>query len=189
MKYIMIFVFLIAGFGTAFSQVPVDPLRYKEFGFNMTGLVSNFIPFNSTKLGLQRYAFSYKFTRIRKKTSKLSTLRLGIGLDNILDDTEAFNFNFRLGVERKQILSDKWTFITGNDFILLLEPININASEEFFEDTPRIGIGYSRPFGIEFHLNNRISIYTETALQITAGFPPIAVRIVPPASIFLNVRM
>jgi len=50
-------------------------------------------------------------------------------------------------------------------------------------------VGYAHPFGIEFHLNNRVSLYTETALQVTVGFPPVTFRVVPPASIFLNVRM
>lgn len=59
----------------------------------------------------------------------------------------------------------------------------------FFDEDLRVGVGYSHPFGIEFHLNNRVSIYTETALQIAVGSPPVAIRVVPPASIFLNVRM
>lgn len=189
MKYLLIFAVWILGFGTVFTQVPVDPLKYKEYGFNMTGLVANFIPFNSTKLGIQRYALSYKYTRIKKKSGKLATLRLGMGLNNIFDADGTFNFNFRIGMEKKKKLSEKWTFISGNDFIMLVEPVNPNAKDFFFEDTPRIGVGYSHPFGIEYHLNNRVSIYTETALQIVAGFPPVAVRIVPPASIFLNVRM
>ncbi len=172
-----------------FAQVPVDPLKHKEYGFNMTGLASNFIPFNSTKLGLQRYAFAFKYTRIKKRTGKLATLRMGIGVDNIIDDTESFNFNFRIGGEKKRKLTDQWTFISGNEFIFFLEPLNANAVDLFFDGAPRIGVGYSHPFGIEFHLNNRISIYTETALQLTAGLPPIALRIVPPTSIFLNVKI
>jgi len=189
MKYILIVMLWILGIGTVFTQVPVNPEKYKEFGFNMTGLVSNFIPFNSTKLGLQRYAFSYKKTRIKKKSGKLATLRFGIGIDNIFDDNGFFNFNFRIGGEKKRKLSEKFTFISGNDFILLVEPVNENAKDLIFEDTPKIGVGYSHPFGIEFHLNNRVSLYTETALQVTVGFPPVVLRVVPPASIYLNVRM
>ncbi len=184
----MIFLLWILGVGTLFTQVPVDPINYKEFGLNMTGLVSNFIPFNSTKLGLQRYAFSYKKTRI-KKNGNLATFRLGLGFDNIFDANGFFNFNFRIGGEKKRKLSEKFTFISGNDFILFVEPINENAKDLTFDDMPKVGAGYSHPFGIEYHLNNRVSIYTETALEVTVGFPPVAVRMVPPASIFLNVRM
>ena len=189
MKYILIFAFLFFGFGAGSAQVPLDPVKYKEFGLNMTGLVSNFIPFNSTKLGIQRYAFAYKYTRIKKKSGKLATLRLGLGVDNIFDENNSFNFNFRIGMEKKRKLSEKWTFISGNDFILFVEPVNVNAKDFFFEDAPKIGVGYAHPFGIEFHINNRVSLYTETSLQITAGFPPVTLRVVPPASIFLNVKM
>ncbi len=34
------------------AQKPIDPERYKEYGFNMTGMIANFIPFNSTNFGI-----------------------------------------------------------------------------------------------------------------------------------------
>ncbi len=189
-KKILVLIFVFFSISLV-AQKPLDPERYKEYGFNMTGMIANFVPFNSTKLGLQRYAFSYKYTRKRKKSTKrkkegeLRTLRIGIGIDGLFDNNNIFNYNVRIGNEKKHILSKSWSYISANDFIMFVEP----SGTFFDEDIPNLGIGYARGYGIEYHINDRISIYTETALMVNVGFPPVQVRIVPPTSVFLNVKL
>lgn len=186
MKLLVIILFLIVNVSGAFSQDTINPLKYKEYGLNVTGLVTQLVPFNGGKLGRQRYAFSYKSTRITR-SKKLKTFRFGLGISSISGDGKNFGYNLRLGREEKHTINEHWTFITGNDFVMFVESSNIRNN--FFGGIPNIGVGYSRPLGIEYHLNNRLSIYTESALQVVTGFPPFAIRMLPPTSFFLNVKL
>ena len=147
----------------------------KEIGFNMTQLTSMFIPFNFTEIdpGL--------VTLRTKWYGKSQAFRLELGMDlssNFVTSEDRARFWLPMGPERrKHIRNSKWYYTTG--WMLF----GFSEMESFG------GVGFGKPYALEYHLNDQLFISTDTALLLAiAGNGPIF-RLRPPSNIFFNVRL
>jgi hypothetical protein len=158
--------------------------RYTSVGMNMTTLLSRLVPFGNgiplsgpTTLMMRRYNGNRAF-------------RMGLGLNASADATN-INAILRIGTERKKELNSKFTFTRGVDFVLGAGSFNTPGFR--FSDSEGGIIGALLSFGIEYNFNKNISLGTETlvfgGLATGNSDSGVALKIVPPVALFLNVKL
>jgi hypothetical protein len=166
----------------AFGQITQPDTTKKEFKniieLDATGLLQQFLFTSGTGSGyynITPYMISYK--RIFNNNN---AIRFGVGgttskdnsttNDSIENSSKRTNFNVGIGVEHYAYLTKRWNFFFGIDAIA-------NYSEnEYVQDnttgttntTKQINYGYgvSPLVGIQFKINSRISVSTETRYDI-----------------------
>lgn len=148
----------------------------KEVGINVTPLISKLIPFNlrdspnSNLIGLKTKWYHKKRAFIINFASDLSEQ-----FDN--------SFFLTIGYEKRHRVYKKFTYTTGFDFGLYGDPDAIDFSGPF--------VLFSRPYGLEYHINEKIFISTEArfmiGLLVDDGIGLLKLR--PPTSIFFNIRI
>jgi hypothetical protein len=164
----------------------LSPKREKTVSLNMTSLLSMVLPFNKTNpflVGPYNVAFkSYRNNR---------GWRFGIGanLNGLDDDLRNSNLNLRIGYEWRKPIYKRWYYTKGIDLNLFAGSLNIPNTP-----TNAMGMGISSVWGIEYYIQDRVSISTETALliatlsDIDTGIGALNIMIIPPIGLFLNVK-
>ncbi len=143
-----------------------------EFGINATNFINLFFSFNDNNALTNNYLLTYKRTKDDKKV-----IRMGIGLrgnhsiDNPDDDfsnfdkrtSSLFDLDYRLGVERQFSIKGKWSVNAGIDWIVGYRYDNVNTDEN--KVTRHVYYTGGGPVGgIQFMINERIGLLTETSL-------------------------
>ncbi len=147
--------------------------RTWEIGINATSFINTFLSFNDVTSGSGNYLFSLK-----KLDAQQKGMRLGLNLDFNNDKTDLNNVegtrindlaavSMRLGKEWQIPVYNRWYLLTGYDFLGSYR----YSSTETDSDTDLIKIStitYSLgagPFlGVQFRINERIGLFTESTL-------------------------
>lgn len=92
--------------------------------------------------------------------------RYGIGfsfnkLKNGSDDQKFLSTNFRIGFETKFRFDKRWSINRGSDIVVTL----FRGDNNFFEEKTKITrIGFVPFFGIQYNINPRINLTTESGI-------------------------
>jgi hypothetical protein len=160
---------------TTIEEKPTYPWSYStEVGLNMTNLLTKFVPLSFNNESIQMIGVKYRWYR-RNRAIKID---VGASVDS--DNGDQFRqqfFFFSFGVEKRRALgTNKFSYSSAWEMTL-----NANPNDFFF--------GFSRGYGIEYHFSNYAFVSTQTSLTIGASDQSgLAVKLLPPTSIFLNVR-
>lgn len=140
-----------------------------QLGLNATYFVSNFLGLNQNELVTSPYAFVGKLKYARM------ALRFGIGAEssnetqsgdfasNIFDRKKQ-GFDLRIGIERQQNISARWSVYYGLDALVGSQLDQTRASSVFDEVVTRTlnsYVGGGPLLGVQFNINKRISLSTE----------------------------
>ena len=168
-----------------------DTSYQKQFGVNATGLLANIFQFNDEN------SFDnpvYYFHSRKKKKNKNKNNRLGFGGNiQILGNGDGSNTflltNFRAGSDKSKYFGKAWEVYYGWDFHINLEVRAIGDNSSW-----QIALGPAPVFGLQYRLNERLSISTEASYHLLTLFSSlrnfdnigIATRFSAPDFIYLN---
>jgi hypothetical protein len=152
-----------------------DTIRH-QFGINVTQLVANLVRIGSSNVNIidtSPYTFTYKYS-----PKPNAALRLGLGVDLNLrnsidtfstDNNSTYDIAFRIGYEKQKVFKNAWTFSYGIDAIGGISHSKTETIDQFgFNTTTTISNWYSGiapMLGVAWHINQHISLSTETAWQ------------------------
>jgi len=181
-----LFIFIFSLFAFTISSEAQDLKYNKQYGFNGSALLSGLIDLPGSP-----YQFSVK-TYGEEKNKRLQ-LGLAVGANFTTanpDFSGGFSFQLKNGKEKFIDFGkdNKWRVFYGVDGVLSLA---LNS----FSDNLRVQIaGGFAPFaGLQFRLNDRLSIFTEASyqalLQIAPGGEDVSIGLngnfLPPAAIWI----
>lgn len=157
--------------------------RYTSVGMNMTTLFSRLVPFGN---GIP---LAGPTTIMLRKHVRNRAFRLGIGL-NTNQETDKANASIRIGLEKKKDINTKFIFTRGFDAIIAAGSFNIPGFR--FSNNSSTFLGALISLGLEYNLDTRISVGTETL--IIGGLQNenstfLAFKIVPPLALYLHVNL
>lgn len=180
-RIIVLFVAVSAAF---ISEAQITAPETKEtsgqktrmFGLNATSFVKNFLSFNDINPSTND-AFEFTFRCIGPKNiafrSNLGLLFSSTTATVSNDDDETslnfFNLNLALGVEKRTNLSERWLCYWGIDALIGVEMTKVeNKSGSFSskDEDSVISGGIAPVVGVQFNINDRISVSTEGSLGI-----------------------
>jgi hypothetical protein len=159
---------------------PMDStVRNNELSVDVTGFIQQFVPNSTDPLGFS-YTYQPTYLLAYKRGLGKSALRFGLGGQYSLNsDTGGYNSNsdytnydwrvhFRAGWERRWSLNRRWTCFAGVDGLIgtgkgLAHNLSTQAGRPDTRTTFK-SFGAGPVFGIQFHLNRRIALYTESSL-------------------------
>lgn len=165
--------------GILFSQTTTPDTTKKEFkniiGLDATGLFRQFFNLNSSSYYSYPYIISYK------RVFKNNALRINAGgniqttngtTNDTLKGTTTRNDLFvGIGFEHYSYISKRWNIYFGADAILKYQNYNYKSSRtattSYQQTQTEYGYGVSPLVGIQFLINSRLSIATETSYDIT----------------------
>ncbi|MCB0598394.1 MAG: hypothetical protein H6557_29350 [Lewinellaceae bacterium] len=158
--------------------------RYHSIGLNASPLLVQVAPFNrSNPKVLGPYFITY---RVYTDKDRAFRLALGWDVDASLTADEAQNhFNFRMGLERRRQIADRWSYSMAWDMAISGGDFNLPGEKDV--ETGFIGLGPT--WGFEFFINRTVSLSTEVSLWLgldtNEGIPRL--QVVPPVALLLNV--
>ena len=168
---LLILIFLIPIISTAQSEKEIPK---NEFGTDIIYLVQQVFNFNQGEF-YRPYSPAYSVTY--KRHFKKITTRIAIGgssssteIDNDLNADELRNvsqqLNYRVGVEKSMAIHKKWNFYYGIDFKHSTSKNRndgnySNGDFRYGYERTSSSLGLSPFFGIEFKINDKMSLQTE----------------------------
>ncbi len=155
--------------------------RKLEIGLNVTTVISSFLANNSDQLtnftfGQAGYPVSLKLGNNKK------ALRLAFGVNinrsNIFqtgfDEIQERSFiSAKVGGEKRLAIGKRWLFFYGFDVITFYEKLSstVNTSIDRVRITQNgFGGGVGPVYGLQFHLNHRMSLGCEGSLYTVVSF-------------------
>lgn len=176
---IIVLTLCVSGSACAQGFAPMDSVsRKNEMSMDVTGFVRQFVPGSSDPLSLGYYPPTYLLAY--KRSVGKGALRFGVGGLYTLDsDTGGYNshtdftsydwrLHLRAGWERRWSLSRRWSCFAGFDGLI---GTGQGVSNNFGTQAgrPRVhttfkSFGAGPVAGMQFHLNRRIALYTESML-------------------------
>lgn len=143
-------------------------------GMNATSFVKNFLSFNEVSTtGSSPFQFTFRYI-----TPSNFAFRAGLGVaavnsedkgDDDVTKNSISTFDISLGFEKRSMVAKRWTVFGGVDLLATSDmSTSENTSGDFkFKSTNRSSGGGVAPlFGIQFNINDRISLSTETQIRI-----------------------
>jgi hypothetical protein len=161
--------------GQTVKQPDQTNKEYKNvLAIDANGLLKQFFNFGQNPYFTSPYIIGYK------RIFKSNALRIGIGgnistgksefNDTSKNDNKRYNFNIGAGYERYSYISKRWNLYYGADAIFTYEYYdyhsNYSTTTSNKEITKQFGYGVSPFLGIQFRINSRLSISTETSYDI-----------------------
>lgn len=150
------------------------PDRYKVVGINTTPLLTQLIPFNrSNPLVAGPYFMTLRSYRGR------NAFRYGLGANlnsNSINNNNA-SLNLRLGWERRKSFYEQWSYSFGFDLFFSGGGFNLANTDIDFGS-----VGFGFVWGIEYFINQKVSLNIETALYAGTG----VFQFIPPVGLNLN---
>lgn len=173
---------LIFTLGTVYGQgfAPMDStVRNNELSVDVTGFIRQFVPNSVDPLG-NPYYYQPTYLLAYKRGLGNSALRFGVGGEySLRSDTGGYSSNtdftdyswrlhIRAGWEQRWSLSRRWTCYAGMDVLAgtgkgLAHNFSTQSGRPDVRTTFK-SIGAGPVMGIQFHLNRRIALYTESSL-------------------------
>ncbi len=179
MRITLIIVTIFTSSILAFGQETTQDTSKKEFknviGIDATNFVSRFFNFSSTPSYFNSpYVISYR------RIFKSNALRVGIGgnfqnnegtrNDTLHPSTKRISLNLGVGFEHYCYLSKRWNFFagaeafTGYSYYDGIYPYSSISYRE--QSNTSYSFGVSPLIGVQFKINSRLSISTETSYNI-----------------------
>jgi len=157
--------------------------RGVELGLNMSPLLSKFIPFQNATLISGPYNIVYR----GGKNNRFFQMKFGANvpsLDAFIQPSD-IHFNISLGFLRRRILSKRFSYSFGHNFMAYGGSLNTPADS----GADSAGLGYGFESNISFHLNKFIALETGLLLfaGIDLGYPRIT--FVPPLALNVVIRL
>jgi hypothetical protein len=153
---------------------PTYPWSYsKEIGLNMVNLATKFVPLNFNNSTIQHIAIKSRWYR-RTKAVKID-FGANVASEEEFDIESQF-FYLSFGIEkRRSIGQTKWSYTSSWE-------MTTEASPEVFS------LGVSRGYGIEYNLSKYMYLSTNTSFLFGIGGEGPVIKLLPPTSLFVNVR-
>lgn len=177
-KWILILIMPLCLSSIVWAQEEEKTPSRHQIGINATYFTSNFLGLNQNDLILGPYAISYKL-RMKK-----TYLRLGFGgkasnstrendfAANIFDRKTQI-FDVRAGLEWQKPLTDRWLLFYGIDAIVggaFNQTIALSSFDEVVNNINKTYFGAGPEIGIQFFINDRISLSTESTFYTKAVY-------------------
>lgn len=159
--------------------------RKHYLSINATFFLKQFLNFASQNFNVSSspYILDYRFVpkssgfRIsagisyNQKKTTIPASQSGTGVDET-DNSHVLTISYRLGYVYQKKIAKKWTIIAGAEFIgtVLDSTQTVTTSSDISSNKAKgwtIGLGPS--LGIQFDINKRMGLYTETAFYYTYG--------------------
>jgi len=165
--------------------------RTSEIGLNITNTLAGFFNAGGTNLPTDPFLLSYK------KANKSGAIRFGMNfkvtskkeflINSGERELKENDFFFRGGYEWRSVIDKRFTFYYGLDAVVEFENEQLNNISFNFDDISSFenvyGFGGGPVLGVLFHLNDRISLSTESSIygvllynesrqEIGNGLPP-----------------
>lgn len=162
----------------AYSQEALESAKQHQLGVNATAFISNFLSFNSSSPSMTPLSFMYK----HGDDQGAYRLLIGIGGNSQTSDQDGSDFsevqkNFetfiRSGKEWRFWVGDRWRPYVGVDGFASFERdiFETHSSFDDFKSTNQnISLGVGGLLGIQFQINDRIFLTTESYLDLFASY-------------------
>jgi hypothetical protein len=179
---VYIILFSILSIAQADNNNYTDSFRKKKFiGFNINPLLSQITPFNNIRQGITEPSIIFR------TYNKSYGSRIAIGINTDINTMDLIAFSFSAGLTKRKKLYNNFYWIGGFEFRTRAINRNLNTG-----GTTTLGnefVGIANVWGIEYQLNNALSVSTETALELGASLgvnsqPVLSLR--PPFSLQLH---
>lgn len=158
-----------------------DSFRKKRFiGFNANPLLSQITPFNNIRQGITDPAMIFR------SFNKSIGTRLAIGINTDVNTVELLAFSLYFGFTKRKKLYNNFYWTGGFEFRTRAVNNNTGGTSVTLGDE---FVGIANVWGIEYQINDAISISTETALELgtTLGINSrAAISLRPPLSLQLH---
>lgn len=158
--------------------------KIRTVSINITPLLITLSPFNKSNATIiGPYNVAFKFGRKNK------AFRIGMGAE-LNEAREESRLSFRIGYEKQINLSKKWMYYLGTDLIFFNGGLNTPNNSGNIAN----GVGVAPLWGIEYKIQENITLSTETALFIGMVektellSPQIGFFFIPPLGLNLNVK-
>ncbi len=150
----------------------------KEVCFNFMPLISTLVPFNIGEKDNGLVGIKTKFYGAK------TAFRISFGAN--IDGAQNLNFfHLGLGYENRYPIFGKFTYTSGWEGIIETV-VNINGNSGTRDN---LILGISKFYGLEYNINDKFFIGTESQLVMAIGLPSvIQIKFKPPVAIFVNVR-
>jgi hypothetical protein len=174
----MLFIFLAnTGYGQR-KNIIDSTYRKKFIGFNINPLLSQVMPFNNINQGVTDPSIIFRSYR-----EKFGT-RLAIGINTDVNTLDVIAFSGLMGIGSRKKLYNNFYWLSGFEFRVraINRQLNLPASTTLGNEF----VGIANYWGIEYQINNAISISTETAFEFGINPGPFAEAVVslrPPISL------
>jgi hypothetical protein len=181
MKQLPIILLFFFGSTSLFAQEEKKILGH-EIGLNATFLVNEILSFDGEDPAEEPFALYYKLIGNRKFAFRFG---LGLQVDNReLEETDdpgtnpqnsvkLSSANLRFGVEFQESLSERWLFYAGADAVVQSSQSVVDNIDPFFGDSKVTQssalLGGGPVLGIQFRINERVRLSTESSLYFLAG--------------------
>lgn len=143
-------------------------------GMNGTSFVKNFLSFNDVNsMGSSPFQFTFRYI-----TTSNFAMRAGLGISALNfeekdgDNVQKVNSNsldISIGFEKRSVVAKRWLVFGGLDLIAVsdISTSSTSSSGQIFTSKSNSSGGGAAPlFGIQFNINDRISLSTETQLRV-----------------------
>lgn len=155
----------------------VKASKKKEIGINMTTLFTQFIPFNESVRKSGPFTLTYR----SGTATKMFNLQVGADINDF--DTDRY-FNLAMGIIKRKILTDKYSYYMSYNGLISFGSLNIPTDS--FRDFTSIGGGIG--FGFEYNFNQYIGLGVETMLTLLVSDDGALLSTLPPIGLNLMIR-
>ncbi|MFK8007818.1 MAG: hypothetical protein AB8H03_15675 [Saprospiraceae bacterium] len=171
----LIFLFLLFGNVLHAQDIIEEPanLYEKQIGVNVSNFVLTFLSFNQPSINTPSILFLYK----KNKNGKRKRYGFGgrVSWEKQRDKDRSFNagVNFNFGREFAKKIGNKWTTYAGYEtrlsgsYFQIIEKINNDDEKDF---NRFVSIGWQGIVGLEYYINDRLSLLTETSYGISFNY-------------------
>ena len=149
-------------FITTFSYSQ-DLNHNRQFGFDASGFLSQFLNFGGSASGNTIYYLTYR--KFGEKKNK----RYGLGGNLAIlggggSTSSRLNVNYRYGTERFHDFEKRWRAVYGMDFTQDLSTVSGTDRDFVFS----YGFGIAPFLGLQYRINSQLSLSTEVAYHFGA---------------------
>lgn len=181
MRYVWtILLLMVATCSVQSQEVDYEDDYYEKkryVGFNMTELVSTFIPFKGRATASGPFGVTWRAGRYKR----FFNFQMGARVTDVFDDDINF-LNIQLGFGKRKPINDKFDYTVTYNVILSGGGFNV-PGEELRDDGATFGLSFGG--GIEYKLYKNIGLSVESYFIVGSGDGGPEIRIIPPIGLNL----